>query len=94
MTPAPRRLGVSACHVVLEILPFLTWLASITSLVLLIALWRLGELGPACLMLLSAVSLLAGYLQFFGGSPLAASAGLALQTTVAVGLILRWKLVA
>ena len=82
-----------ASHVVLEILPFLTWLASITSLVVLIALWKLGELRPSRLVLLSAVSLLAGYWQFFGGSPLVAAGGLALQTVVAVGLILRWKLV-
>jgi hypothetical protein len=78
---------------VLDILPFLTWLASITSVVLLLALWRYGELSPPRLAILCAISLFAAYFQFFGGSPLASAGGLALQTLVAVGLMLRWKLV-
>jgi len=74
---------------VLEIFPFLTWLAPITSAFLLIVLWR--ELRPRSLLLLLALFALAGYCQFFAASPVAGPVGLGLQTALSVGLMIRWK---
>jgi hypothetical protein len=77
---------------VLQIFPFLTWLAAITSGVLLAALWNLGELRRYSLAALLGWFLLAGYCQFLAGSPVVAALGLLLQTILAICLSLRWKL--
>ena len=74
------------------IFPFLAWLAPITSALLLILLWNLGELGWRSLSVLFCWFLLAGYLQLFAGSDTVGAAGLSLQTMLAVYLILRWRL--
>ena len=76
----------------LQIFPFLAWIAPGTSAVLLVFLWSLGELGPRALAVLVGWFLLAGYCQFFSGSAVAAAAGLALQTILAVYLLFRWRL--
>lgn len=75
----------------LQLLPWVVWLATITSIGLLVVLFRLGELGPRALVLLGAWWLAAAYQQFFGRSALATAAGLVLQTVLAVYLIMRWR---
>lgn len=76
----------------LQILPFLVWLAPITSGVLLVILWDLGELRRLSAAAFLIWFLLAGYLQFFAGSPIASAVGLGSQTILAVFLFWRWKL--
>jgi hypothetical protein len=77
---------------VLQIFPFLAYLAVVTSAVLLVLLSASGEVGRTQRVVLAAWLLAAGYCQFFGISAAVATAGLALQTALAVYLILRWKL--
>lgn len=76
----------------LLIFPFLAWLATITSAVLLIVLWNLGELRPPSLGVLLGWFLVAAYCQFLGGSAVLRAVGLLFQTILAVYLILRWRL--
>jgi hypothetical protein len=77
---------------VLYILPFLTWLAAIASAALLIVLWQFGELRGNGLALLLGWYLAAGYCQFFSKSPVVEAVGIALQTFLAISLILRFRL--
>ena len=77
---------------VIQIFPFALWLAVLASAVLLFALWTFGELGPRGGVVLLGWFLLAGYCQFFLASAAAAAVGLILQTSLALYLILRWKL--
>ena len=76
----------------LEVFPFLAWLAAITAAVLLIVLWRFGELGPRSVAVLLGWFLIAGYLQFFAGSMVLGAVGLLLQTMLAIYLIIRFRL--
>ena len=76
----------------LQILPFLTWLAAMVSGVLLASLWYLGELRRYSGAALVGWFVIAAYIQFFGGSPVLSAVGLLLQTILAVVLSLRWKL--
>ena len=76
----------------LQIFPFLAWLAVVTSTVLLIALWHLGQLRPRGFAFLLGWLLVAAYCQFVAASAVVAAAGLLLQTMLAVYLIVRWKL--
>jgi hypothetical protein len=76
---------------VLDILPFLTWLAALTSAFVLAALWFSGEMRGRTLAVLLAWFALAAYCQFFAGSVVLGAVGLALQTVLAAGLIVRWK---
>ena len=76
----------------LEVLPFLTWLATATSVVLLAVLWYLGDLRRYAGAALLTWFLIAGYCQFLGGSPVVrAVGGLMFQTILAIVLSLRWK---
>jgi hypothetical protein len=77
---------------VLDILPFLTWLAAITSVVLLVVSWKFGELRRSGVAALVGWFLVAAYCQFFGGSPLVSAVGLFLQTMLAILLMIRWRL--
>jgi len=76
----------------LQIFPFLSWLAPVASGALLAVLWDLGELrlytGAAAL----AWFLVAGNLQFFGITPVVCAVALMFQTNLAVALFVRWKL--
>jgi len=76
----------------LQVFPFLTWLAAVTSVVLLVLLWNLGDLRRYSGAALLSWFLIAGYCQFFGGSPVVSGVGLFLQTILAIVLSLRWKL--
>ena len=76
----------------MQVFPFLGWSATITSIVLLIALWNLDQLGQRSLLCLIAWFLVAAYCQFLAASTVVGTAGLVLQTILAIYLILRWKL--
>jgi hypothetical protein len=76
----------------LDILPCLVWLAALTSVVLLVLLWRLGELGGRSLVVLGGWFLAAAYCQFSSGSATWGAVGLFLQTLLAVYLLVLWKL--
>jgi hypothetical protein len=78
----------------LQLVPFLTWLAPVTSAVLLLLLASQGDLGRRGTMAVGAWLLIAGWCQFFAASALIAAIGLALQTLLAVYLIVRWRLTA
>jgi hypothetical protein len=76
----------------LQLFPFAGWLAAATSIVLLVMLHAVGEPPPRRRAVLLACLLLAGYCQFFADSTAVAAGGLALQTALAIYLIVRWRL--
>jgi hypothetical protein len=76
----------------LAFFPVLGWLAAGTAVVMLVMLQALGALPLRQRATLVACLLLAGYCQFFAESPLVAAGGLALQTMLAIYLIVRWRL--
>ena len=76
----------------LQLFPFVVYLAPITSVVLLVMLAAAGELRPSAGLVFSAIFAVAAYCQFLGGSPLVAAGGLGLQTLLAIYLIVRWRL--
>ena len=75
----------------LQIFPFLAWLAVIVSAGLLVGLWATGELGSRGFLLVGWMAI-AAYCQFFGSSVAVTTAGLVLQTLLAIVLLIRWKL--
>lgn len=75
----------------LQIFPFLGWLAPIASGVLLAVLWNLGALRRYTGAALLTWFLLAGYFQFFGATPVVRAVALFVQTILAIALFLRWK---
>ena len=75
----------------LQMFPFLTWLAAVASGILLMLLWSLGELRRYSGAALLSWFLIAGYCQFFGASPVVRAVGLFFQTALAIVLSLRWK---
>jgi len=75
----------------LILFPFLAWIAVATSAALLVVLRWTGDLAGRALAVLFAWFLVAAALQFFGPSEASSVAGLALQTALAVYLVLRWK---
>jgi len=76
----------------LTILPPLALIAAIASASLLVVLAYFRELRGGKLALAVGWFLIAAYCQFFGASPIMGAAGLALQTILAIALILRWKM--
>jgi hypothetical protein len=74
--------------------PILVWLAAGASAVLIVMLWSSGDLGPRGFAVAAAWLLAAGYCQFSATSPLVSAIGLALQTLLAAGLIIRWRFAA
>jgi hypothetical protein len=78
----------------LDILPFLTWLAAITSASLLALLGWAGDLRGHARAALTVWFLVAAYCQFFSRSYVASTVGLVLQTLLAIVLCVRWKLTA
>jgi hypothetical protein len=77
---------------VLQLFPFSAWIAIVTSTSLLAILWGCGDIGQRHGVALGVWLALAGYLQFFGESMATVVVGLALQTVLALYLILYWKL--
>ena len=76
----------------LQLFPLLGWLAAITSGVLIVVLRTSGDVGRRAGGVLALWFLVAGFCQFSGGSVFSTTAGLVLQTVLAVYLIFRWKL--
>ena len=76
----------------IQLFPFATWIALLTSLGFLIILWTTGELDPGGGAVLAGCLLAAGYCQFFGPSAVVSAIGLVVQTLLAVYLVVRWKL--
>ena len=76
----------------LQIFPFLVWIAIVTSAALLIAMRAAGDLGARGTILFGTWWCVAAWCQFCATSPLLAAAGLAGQTVLAVVLLMRWKL--
>jgi hypothetical protein len=75
----------------LQLFPFVTWLAAGTSLVMLVLLGASGELGRLSAVASAAWLLIAGGCQFLGRSAIVSAIGLCLQTLLAIYLILRWR---
>ena len=76
----------------LQLFPFVVYLAPITSLVLFVMLASAGELRWRAGLALGAIFAVAAYYQFLGGSAIVAALGLGLQTLLAIYLIVRWRL--
>lgn len=74
------------------VLPFVVWLAIVTSAVMLVVIWVSGESGRTHGSVALGWLLVAGYCQLFGTSAVMAAIGLILQTLLAIYLLVRWKL--
>jgi len=77
---------------VLQLFPFVVYLAPFTSAVVLVMLASAGELRWRAGLGLGALFAVAAYCQFFHGSAVVAAAGLGLQTLLAIYLLVRWRL--
>lgn len=75
----------------LQIVPFLAWLAAVTSAALLALSWSLGEFRRRTLAVLVGWFLVAGYCQFLSGSAIMNAVGLSLQTILAAYLLVRFR---
>ena len=76
----------------IQFIPFISWLAAITSVVTLGLLWTSGELGLRTGAVVGIWFLVALYLQAFGATMLVSAIGLSLQTILAAYLSIRLKL--
>jgi len=76
---------------VLQIFPLLAWIAAVTSAVLIVVLWTARNLGRREVSVLAVWFVVAGFCQFRGSSAFSTTAGLVLQTVLAIYLIFRWK---
>jgi hypothetical protein len=76
----------------LQLFPFSAWIALVTSTTLLGILWAFGEVSTRQGTMLSVWLAVAAYFQFLGESMTTVAVGLALQTVLALYLILYWKL--
>ena len=76
----------------LALSPYVAWLAAATSLVMLAILCTADDLrgraGPFAL----GWFVIAGSCQIAGDTPMVVALGLVLQTLLAIGLIVRWRL--
>ncbi len=76
----------------LQLLPFLPLLAVGTAATLLAVMWWTGDIQAPAAIILCAWLAAGIYCQFFPSSAIVAAAGLALQTLLAIYLIVRWRL--
>ena len=76
----------------IQLFPFVVYLAPITSAVLLLMLGSAGELRWRAGLAVVVIFAAAVYCQLFGPSALIAAAGLGLQTLLAIYLLVRWRL--
>ena len=76
----------------IQFIPFIDWLAALTSITLLIVLWRAADIGQLEAAVLGAWFATAAGVQVFSDSFLATRVALALQTVLAVYLIIRWRM--
>jgi hypothetical protein len=77
---------------VLQVLPFVAWLAPLVSAVLLIVSWADEESQGIGLVIASVLFAIAAYGQFLAGPGWVHTAGLPLQTLLAIYLLVRWRL--
>jgi hypothetical protein len=75
----------------IQFIPFIDWLAALTSITLLIVLWRAGDIGQVEAAILGLWFTAAAGVQVFSDSFLATRIALAFQTVLAVYLIIRWR---
>lgn len=75
----------------LQFFPFAAYLAVVTSTTLLAILWSAGDLEHRQGLALAGWLIVAAYCQFFGSSMTLVAGGLALQTILALYLIVYWK---
>ena len=75
----------------IQFIPFIDWLAALTSITLLIVLWRAADIGQFETAALGVLFAAAAGVQVFSDSFLATRIALALQTVLAVHLIIRWR---
>ena len=68
------------------------WLAAATSLAMLVMLATAGELRPRGGAIFVTLFVIAASCQFLSASAIVGAAGLALQTLLAIALIVRWRL--
>lgn len=76
----------------LQLFPFIAYVAVVTSITLLAILWNSGDIGQVQGIVLTGWLAGAAYCQFFGESMATVVIGLGLQTVLALYLILYWKL--
>ena len=76
----------------IQLFPFVVYLAPVTSAVLLVMLGSAGELRWRAGLALVVIFAAAVYYQLFGSSAVIAAAGLGLQTMLAIYLLVRWRL--
>lgn len=76
----------------LALMAALRWMAVLVSAVLLVSLYREGNLGGPSLAVHVSWFAAAVGLQFLGPSAMYSAAGLLLQAVLAVYLIIRWKM--
>ncbi len=74
------------------IVQVVAWAAVATSVAALAALWREGDVRPGWLVAWATLSLAAAWCQFFGPTALVSALGLAVQTFLAIGLLLAARL--
>jgi hypothetical protein len=77
---------------VIQFIPLIDWLAALTSITLLIVLWRAADIGQLEAAVLAVWFAASAGVQVFSDSFLATRIALALQTVLAVYLIIRWRL--
>jgi hypothetical protein len=75
----------------LILFPWLAWLAMVFSAVLLAMSWAQGGLRRRHAAVLVSWFLVGAHCQFFSASALVSAVGLALQTLLAVYLVIRWR---
>jgi hypothetical protein len=78
----------------MPLLPFLALLAVLTSIVMIVLFFLNGDLGIRTGVVVVAWCAAAGWAQFFSTSAMVAAAGLAVQTLLAIYLLVRWRLTA
>lgn len=76
----------------MQFLPFLALVAPVASVALLIGEYVSGDLERRGAIALGAMIAAAAYCQFFAGAAIVSAMGLAMQTLLAIYLILRWRL--
>ena len=75
-----------------QVFPFVAWLAPLISAALLIVSWANEESRGISLAVASVLFAIASYGQFLADTGWAHTAGLPLQTILAIYLLLRWRL--
>ena len=72
--------------------PYLAWIPTAVSVVLLVVAWKFSGVNRRSLVPLLGALLVAAYAQWVVGSPLVNSVGLVLQTILAIYLAVRLKI--